>query len=115
MKRIILVYFLALSVASVSSCSHRISEFDLEESVNKNKLSLPTTKGGNNPGYVSLETIHKAQTNHVAILIHGIMFQDGVFVQTLKIKDMTDIGITDEEYEFAQEYLEALNKALHNK
>ena len=58
------------------------------------------------------EILHKAQRNHIAILIHSIVFRDGAFVQTLGQKELAELGITEEEYVFAQNYLDELNNML---
>ena len=112
MKRIITILIITILAAIVSSCSHRIAEYERAEIINGRVSTSPMTKGGVLSGKVTPEIIHKAQTNHVAILIHGIVFHDGVFVQTLSEKDMLEIGITEEEYAFAQDYLKELNKTL---
>lgn len=56
------------------------------------------------------EIMHCIQSDHIVMLINGIVSKDSVYVQTLTPKDMADLGITEEEMAFNDKYLDELNR-----
>ena len=110
MKRICIFVFLL----SLVSCSHTM--IDAVDNVRPNvrlKRSITTKSGSEIDDLAARKALHRAQSNHLTILMHGIRLKDSVYVQTLSQEEMARIGITDEELDFSRRYLEELNKGLN--
>ena len=49
------------------------------------------------------------------MLINNVILREGKYVLALSEKDLEALGITEEETNFVNEYIDALNKENHEK
>ena len=110
MKRIN-VTFLALSFL-VMSCSPLLQEPIAPEAFLPEE-NMPLTRSGESSQPVDYSAVtHFFQTDHRMILVHHMEFRDSVYVQTLTPEDMISLRITEEERDFATQYVVKLNELL---
>ena len=62
-----------------------------------------------------LHQLHLLQSNHASMLINNVILREGKYVLALSEKDLEALGITEEETNFVNEYIDALNKENHEK
>lgn len=75
------------------------------------------TKASEGTGeWEELHQLHLLQSNHASMLINNVIMQENKYVLALSEKDMEALGITKEETEFVNDYIDALNKEIiHEK
>lgn len=110
MKQLVLI----LSAFIVLSCS-QLMEVVQEPAIEEEKTDMPLTKSVKPKEPISFEALHKIQTDHITMLVNGVMFIDSVFVQTLTEKDMAVLKINEEEQAFSRRYVKELNDGLKHK
>lgn len=56
--------------------------------------------------------LHAAQSNHITIIINNIVYKNGRYALGLSEKQMTMLGISEDEQAFGKELIDTLNKHL---
>lgn len=99
-----------LLLMALTSCSQMLEVVQEPEESVEQTVGLPTTKTvAQIPVMSESEILHCIQSDHITMLVDGIVFQDSLFVQTLSAEDMTSLGITETEQNFSLLYLKTLN------
>ena len=61
------------------------------------------------------DVLHYIQSDHITMLVNGVMLIDSIYVQALSDKDMSDLHISDSEKEFSCQYVEMLNADIKHR
>lgn len=59
--------------------------------------------------------LHLLQSNHASMLINNVILRESKYVLALSEQDLKALGISKEETIFVKEYIDALNKEIHEK
>ena len=94
------------------SCS-QLLELNGEPEIVVETADRPVTKSIDLESFTKEEILHLIQSNHITMLVGGVVFQDSIYVQTLTDKDMLELHISESEIEFSKSYVDVLNSAKH--
>ena len=104
----LLISFLALIISSCSSLYP-------PEPVPRDEMSLydGSTRAFEGTGeWEDRHRLHLLQSNHAAMLINSVILRENKFILSLSKQDIESLGITIEEMQFVNEYIDALNKEI---
>jgi hypothetical protein len=106
-----LILFLVLIASSCSSLYP-------PEPVPRDELSLYDSSTRASEGTEEWEDrhrLHLLQSNHASMLINNVILRESKYVLALSEQDLKALGISKEETIFVKEYIDALNKEIHEK
>ena len=102
---------IAFLVLIVSSCS---SLYPPEPVPQETSNGLTRASEGNGE-WEELHRLHLLQSNHASMLINNVILRESKYVLALSEQDLKALGISKEETIFVKEYIDALNKEIHEK
>ena len=82
----------------------------------ESSLSDGSTRAAEGTGdWEERHRLHLLQSNHASMLINNVILRDDKYILSLSKQDIESLGITKEEMQFVNEYIDSLNIGVHEK